>query len=234
MEPNNIEFCVYGALGLFTDPYSRIGGEKTTYQIPTYQAIKEICKSIYWKPTFIWVVDEIRVMNPIITETHGVRPIKLNSMQPDIANYTYLFDCKYQVRAHIEWNINRPEYANDRSYEKHLEIAKRCIKKGGRRDVFLGTRDCQAHVVPCIFGEGDGAYDNVDIMGFGLMYHGLTYPDEAYSEETQGYLTVNMWSPIMRNGVIKFLRPEECPHHKKTKEMEIKKFNTTKSDGESK
>lgn len=49
---NSIEFKVYGRYALFTDPLTKTGGEKYTYQIPTYQALKGICESIYWKPTF--------------------------------------------------------------------------------------------------------------------------------------------------------------------------------------
>ena len=75
------------------------------------------------------------------------------------------------------------------------------IEKGGRRDIFLGTRECQGYVEPCAFGEGTGAYDDIPELSFGLMYHGLTYPDEAYSQETQGKMTANFWYPVMKNGV---------------------------------
>ena len=98
------------------------------------------------------------------------------------------------------------------------------IEKGGRRDVFLGTRECQAYVVPCSFDADEGFYDNIDELSFGVMYHGITYPDEAYSEETQEKMTVNMWSPVMKKGVITFPRPENCPHHKTVREMKMKKF----------
>ena len=56
------------------------------------------------------------------------------------------------------------------------------------------------------------------------MYHGLTYPDEAYSDETRGRMTANFWYPVMRKGVIQFLRPEDCPLHKSLREMEMKPF----------
>jgi len=62
LERNSIEFKVWGRYALFTDPLTRIGGEKCSYHIPTYEALKGIAKSIYWKPTFVWVVDEVRVM----------------------------------------------------------------------------------------------------------------------------------------------------------------------------
>ena len=54
---NMVDFQVSGRYALFTDPITRIGGEKATYQIPTYQALKGILESVYWKPTLIWVID---------------------------------------------------------------------------------------------------------------------------------------------------------------------------------
>lgn len=66
---NAIEYKVYGKYALFTDPLTKTGGEKLSYQVPTYQALKGITESIYWKPTFTWVIDECRVMHPIRTES---------------------------------------------------------------------------------------------------------------------------------------------------------------------
>ena len=57
-KPNIIEYTVFGRYALFTDPLSKTGGEKCSYQIPTYQALKGITESIYWKPTITWVIDE--------------------------------------------------------------------------------------------------------------------------------------------------------------------------------
>lgn len=74
---NTVQFKVYGKYALFSDPITRPGGEKISYQVPTYQAIKGITESIYWKPTFIWYVDKIRIMKRIQTESKGVRPIKI-------------------------------------------------------------------------------------------------------------------------------------------------------------
>ena len=221
--PNIVEFQVSGDYGLFSDPIMRVGGEKCTYQIPTYDALKGILHSVYWKPTIIWRIDDVRVLNPIQTEVKGIRPIKYSGGN-DLSYYTYLKNCRYQVRAHFEWNENRPELASDRNENKHHEIAKRMIQKGGRRDIFLGARECQGYVEPCVFGEGPGAYDGTPELAFGLMYHGITYADEAWSEETKGKMTANFWYPIMRQGVIHFQRPEECPLHKTLGEMKIKPF----------
>lgn len=221
--PNIVEFEVTGDYGLFSDPIMRVGGEKASYQVPTYEALKGILMSVYWKPTLIWIIDEVRIMNRIQTEVKGVRPIKYYNDKNDLAYYTYLKNCRYQVRAHFEWNENRPELAEDRSENKHHQIAKRMIAKGGRRDIFLGTRECQGYVEPCVFGEGEGAYDDIPELSFGLMYHGITYSDEAYSPETQGKMTARFWRPVMKKGVIKFIRPEECIH-KELRSMSVKAF----------
>lgn len=229
--PNQVAFEVSGDYGLFSDPLMRVGGEKCSYQVPTYEALKGILSSVYWKPTFIWVIDKVRVMNPIQTEVKGIRPILYTSVIKDgkkkvndLAFYTYLKNCRYQVLAHFEWNENRPELSGDRNENKHHEIARRMIRKGGRRDIFLGARECQGYVEPCVFGEGEGAYDSLPELSFGLMYHGITYADEAYSEETKGKMTARFWYPTMKNGIITFLRPESCPLHKSLREMEMKPF----------
>lgn len=226
MHPNIVEFEVYGDYALFSDPIMRVGGEKCTYQVPTYEALKGILSSVYWKPTIVWIIDKVRVMNPIQTEVKGIRPIKYTGGN-DLSFYTYLKNCRYQVMAHFEWNENRPELIGDRNENKHHCIAKRMIEKGGRRDIFLGTRECQGYVVPCNFGEGEGHYDNIQELAFGLMYHGITYADEAFSEETKNCMTARFWYPKMQNGVINFLRPEKCPLYKKLRPMEMKIFSET-------
>lgn len=221
--PNVVEFAVTGDYALFSDPVTRLGGEKCSYPIPTYEALKGILSSIYWKPTIVWIVDEVRVMEPITMEVKGIRPIKYHGGN-DLAYYTYLKKCRYHVRAHFEWNENRPELTADRNENKYHQIALKMIKKGGRRDIFLGTRECQAYVESCVFMEGAGAYDDTSRLEFGLMYHGITYADEAYSSETAGKMTARFWHPVMEKGVIHFLRPEECPYHKPLRDMEIKPF----------
>ena len=142
--PNIVEFELYGPYGLFSDPITRVGGEKSTYQVPTYEALKGALSSVYWKPTLIWYIDAVRVMNPIQTEVKGVRTLPYAKGNSDLFYYTYLKDCRYQVRAHFEWNWNRPELEQDRNEYKHHEIARRMIRKGGRRDVYHRARPARA------------------------------------------------------------------------------------------
>ena len=180
---------------------------------------------MYWKPTIIWVIDAVRVMNPIRTETKGIRPIAYNGGN-DLSYYTYLKDVRYQVRAHFEWNENRPELEADRNEHKHHNIARRMIERGGRRDIFLGTRECQGYVEPCVFDQGEGAYDQLEgEIAYGFMYHGITYADEAALPEDKGRMTVRFWHPVMQErGIIEFLRPEECREKRHIREMSIKTF----------
>ena len=119
---NSIEFKVYGRYALFTDPQTKTGGEKYTYQIPTYQALKGICESIYWKPTFQWVIDDVRIMNPIRTQSQGIRPIHYQDSKNDLSIYTYLKDVEYQVRAHFVWNENRKDLVGDRNENKKRNL----------------------------------------------------------------------------------------------------------------
>ena len=222
--PNEIEFVVSGDYALFSDPISKTGGELISYPVPTYEALKGVLASIYWKPTLIWHIDEVRVMNKIRTVSKAVRLPKRD--KTDLSNFTYLKDCVYQVRAHFEWNENRPELAADRNEGKHFEIAQRMLRRGGRRDIYLGKRECQADVEPCVFGEGESFYDGTGKLDLGFMYHGITYADEAYSEETKGMLTVRFWNAVMEDGVIRFPRPENIPIEmcKTEHEMEIRPF----------
>jgi CRISPR-associated protein Cas5d len=211
---NIVEFQVTGKYALFTDPLTKIGGEKFSYQIPTYEALKGILSSVYWKPTIVWVIDKVRVMKRIKTETRSARPIKYRGGN-DLSMYTYLAYVEYQVQAHFEWNLYREDLAQDRNENKHYFIAKRMIERGGRRDVFLGTRECQGYVEPCRFGEGPGEYDNYGELAFDLMFHGFDYPDEIGKNEFHA----RFWHPKMIAGVIKFIHPEECTIRKFVRPM---------------
>lgn len=218
---NSVEFKITGRYAMFADPITRVGGEKFTYQIPTYQALKGILESVYWKPTFIWYIDAVRVMNKIQTESKGIKPIKMGGGN-DLSYYTYLRDVEYQVLAHFEWNKHRPELKDDRNEHKHHNIARRCIKKGGRRDIFLGTRECQGYVEPCVFREGESFYDQYGDLDFGVMFHGYDYPDETGKDE----LVVRLWRPKMENGIIRFPMPKDCdPSMRRLiRKMTAKKF----------
>jgi len=232
---NIVEFKVTGRYALFTDPLTKIGGEKCSYQIPTYEALKGILSSVYWKPTIIWIIDKVRVMSAIKTQTRSSKPLNYGGVYPSareagkksepfnsLAIYTYLAEVEYQVQAHFVWNMNRKDLDNDRNENKHFFVAKRMIDRGGRRDVFLGTRECQGYVEPCRFGEGKGFYDDYGELSFGLMFHGFDYPDEYGKSEFHSRL----WQAKMIDGVVDFPRPEACPYRKFVRPMTAQEIQT--------
>lgn len=211
---NQVAFTVKGRYALFSDPITRVGGEKFSYLIPTYEALKGITCSIYWRPTFTWVIDKVRIIKSIQTESKSVKPLMYYGGN-QLSIYTYLFDVEYQALAHFEWNEQRSDMINDRIDGKHFSVAQRMIERGGRRDIFLGTRECQGYVQPCTFLEGKGFYDSTEEMTFGLMFHGFDYPDTSGLSE----LTGRFWHPIMKNGVVEFIRPELCPIKERKRAM---------------
>jgi CRISPR-associated protein Cas5d len=221
---NSIEFKVHGRYALFTDPLTKVGGEKCSYHVPTYEALKGIVKSIYWKPTLIWVIDEVRVMKRIRTQTKGTKPQEFGGGNT-LAIYTFLADVEYQVRAHFEWNAHRTALKEDQIEGKHFAIAQRMVERGGRQDIFLGTRDCQGYVESCKFGDGAGDLDDAGELAFGLMFHGFDYPDETGDSK----LHARFWRQTMNNGVIRFDRPEDCAVHRYVRDMTVKPFGLDES-----
>jgi len=207
MTKEYLEYEFWGPNALYTDPLSR-GGEKLSFQIPTYQSLIGTTESIYWKPTFTYVIDDLRILNPIQVESKAMRPFdkRLAIDHNTLAYYTYLTKVRYQVRCHIEWNLQREDLASDRNMKKHVAIFKRALKAGGRRDIFLGTRECQGYVKPQVFGTGVGYYDEVTSQYFGLMFHGYNYP----SDTGDPMFSVRMTAPTMVHGMVHFERPEEC------------------------
>lgn len=148
-----------------------------------------------------------------------MRPVKVDGSN-DLAYYSYLKKVKYQVRAHFEFNQQRPDLQHDFNEHKHHNIAKRCVERGGRRDVFLGARECQAYVEYEAFGSGSGAYDDVEELHYGIMVHGIDYPGEI----TNNVLTTRLWSPVMKKGVITFIRPEACTIRRPLSARSVKSF----------
>lgn len=215
MKDRTLEFLVTGDYALFTDPVTKLGGEKLSYPIPTYSALKGIVDSIYWKPSIKWVIDELRVLNPIWMDAKATKTLAMNG-ESSLSYNTYLVDVAYQVRCHFEFNKNKPNLKNDWIVKKHASIAKRALKNGGRCNIFLGTSECRAFVEPCNFGEGKGWYDDSGEISFGVMFHGFNYPNETGKD----ILETRLWLPKMVNGYVSFIKPEDCKIVRTIRKME--------------
>jgi CRISPR-associated protein Cas5d len=112
--------------------------------------------------------------------------------------------------------MNRPDLAGDRNEDKHYQIAQRMLEKGGRRDIFLGSRECQGYVEPCRFNGEPGYYDGEGELSYGLMFHSFEYPSESGIEK----LYARFWQAKISAGVLNFLRPESCPHKREIRPMQ--------------
>ena len=98
--------------------------KKCSYHIPTYEAIKGITESIYWKPSFVWVVDRVRIMRPIRTEAKNMKPINLSGGNT-LATYTYLADVRYQVLAHFG-----VVHGGQGGHDGAVQVGARCVRIG--------------------------------------------------------------------------------------------------------
>ena len=222
---NSIEFRVWGRYALFSDALVRMGGERASCPVPTYQALKGIAESIYWKPSILWVVDSVRVMNPIRTESKSIRPISYEGKANTLSIYSYLAEPCYEVRAHFianPWRTEPDLIADGQNENKHHSIARRMVARGGRRDIFLGTRECQAYVEPCVYGAEEGYYDHRGEIDLGVMFHSFAYPDETGKNE----LGVRLWRARMVNGEIAFPAPQDCDPalYRRIRAMQPKRF----------
>lgn len=203
--PNIIQFEIRGRYALFTDPLTSCGGEKCSLPVPTYEALKGVARGIHSNREFSWVIDAVRVMNPISTESITLSRLNYFECGSDISVYTYLRNVRYKVLAHMEF----PDDTPPDTQHKHYSIARRMLRKGGKREMFLGTKSCPAEVSPSHFHDGVGFYDDIS-EDFGLMYHGITYESgEAHS--------VQLFNCRMKHGIIAFPRSEECPISRRIK-----------------
>ena len=200
----------------YIEPMNLLHGRSRNHFAP----LKGVCESIYWKPTFQWVVDSVRVLNAFQSQSKGMRPISLRNEPATLSSYTYLKDVRYEVCAHFEWNPLRADLAADRNENKHYFMAQRSLERGGRRDIFLGTRECQGYVEPLPEAPLAGAFDALEQMPFGNMFHGFDYGDTGEG----GQMVARFFEPVMARGIITFPRPEACKVRRTVKPMEGKSF----------
>lgn len=215
-------YRVYGDYALFTDPQVRGGGEKFTYQVPTYQALQGITDQIYWKPTLKHVIEEVIILNEIKTEPIGTRPVTKAGQSNDLSYYTYLRNVEYFIKGHFKWNEHRDGLKSDRNTKKHEAIFKRALSRGGRRDIFLGTRECVGFVEPIDITqfENPNSYYLNQKMSLGLMYHSMSYPDDHGRDE----LVANYDNYLLKKGKIIFSPPEDTLIHYIVNDYSIKDF----------
>lgn len=83
----------------------------------------------------------------------------------------------------------------------------RSLAKGGRRDIFLGTRECVGFAEVLTEDEYEKTpsfYEN-QILSLGIMFHSFNY-GESQDDHLISYYT----ETFMKNGIIHFKPQKEC------------------------
>jgi CRISPR-associated protein Cas5d len=145
-------------------------------------------------------------MNPIQTEVIGTRAL-VGNMKADLNYVSYLINVEYLVRFHMEWNDNRPDLVYDRNIKKHEAIMEKSIKRGGRRDIFIGTRECVAtaeYITKEEYMQAKSAYEG-QVLSLGIMFQEFEYPTDS-NEPLKSYFK----ETFMKDGIIKFDSREKC------------------------
>jgi len=202
----NFYVRVTGDLALFTSPQSKAGGERTSYLVPTRQALTGIVDGVYFKPSIQNIVTEVKVMNRIQTEVHGIRNLLKNGGS-DLSYISYLHNVEYLVKFHFIWNKARPDLQQDWISKKHEAIMTRSLDKGGRLDLFLGARECHATATGISekeYKDSVSFYDEQEV-DLGLMFHSFAYPINEKDSLRSYFTTIRMI-----NGIIKFKAQSEC------------------------
>lgn len=209
-----------GDYALFTEPSTKGGGERYSYPVPTQEALRGITSKIYWKPTIKIVIDEVKIINQIKRETHGVRTLThvfINKGQgTDLAHYTFLVDVEYLVKFHIEWNEGRPDLVHDRNAGKHMAMMERSIERGGRLPIFLGISECRGYVESITeeaYHTEESIYQGVTVP-FGLMFNRFYYGDDGEVELEENTIMTTFADVTMVDGVINFELVEEVTKNK--------------------
>ena len=107
---NTVTFKVWGRYALFTDPLTRIGGEKYLLSGSDLRGAER-----HLEFGVLEADHRVGHRQSAGDETHphtGPRAQSLSSINGgsnDLSIYTYLADVEYQVQAHFDWNENRPD-----------------------------------------------------------------------------------------------------------------------------
>lgn len=216
---------VYGAYALFTDNLSKGGGEKFSYQVPTFQALKGIVEACYWKPSLYYIIDEVKIINRIKTQTKSILSPLDKYGDKDRNYFTYLQNVEYAIKFHFEWNEARPDLKVDWQEKKHEQILLRSMQRGGRRDIFLGTRECVGFIERLREHEYESletAYEGRNIS-LGIMFHSFSYPQTGYDIKSNELIS-NYTPIVMKSGIISFCRPEDCKIHHNIGQYKVRKF----------
>ncbi len=210
---------VWGPMACFTRPEMK--AERVSYDVITPSAARGILEATYWKPQMRWVIDRIRVLEPIrwasVRRNEVAEKIPLGSVKTAVRTgrgrlglvieherqqraATILRDVDYIIEAHIEvLDRSGPETKPE---AKHLDQFNRRLDAGQVfHRPYLGTREFAADVAPV---EGDPPACPDELRGridLGFMLLDIDFADR---------MTPRFFRAVMQDGVISVPDPRSA------------------------
>ena len=192
-----VKLHVWGDYACFTRPEMKV--ERVSYDVMTPSAARGILEAIHWKPAIRWVVDRIRVLNPIRFDTirrnelggripakkvgEAMRRGRTNGLATMIEDdrqqraATVLRDVAYVIEAHFELtSAAKP----DDTPAKHAAMFNRRAARGQCfQRPYLGTREFPAHFAPAPDGPLPALPADHRKRDLGWMLHDIDYVNDS-------------------------------------------------------
>jgi len=206
-----LEVKVWGAFACFTRPEMKV--ERVSYPAPPASAARGILEAIFWKPEFIWRVEEVQVLKPIryfsilrnevshrMSDASALK--RLNGGAPyDAAedrtqrHTLALRDVAYIIKAQVDLKpgVNADE-AKFRDQFRRRVAAGRCFATP-----YLGCREFSA-----AFAEPDGSEMPIDLTDdLGPMLLDLVYEPPVNGQHS-GRGKPLFFNARLEHGVLRF------------------------------
>ncbi len=212
-----VRLKVWGEYACFTRPEMKV--ERVSYDVITPSAARGILEAIYWKPAIRWVIERIRVLNPIRFDT--IRRNEVAGKLPLTAVRKAMQDGKSPVETFVD--EDRQQRAalvlrdvayiieacfdftgeEDRNTAKHKEMFERRAQKGQCfHRPYLGCREFPA-MFELLDGPTPAPHESLNgPRDLGYMLHDIDFAD---------HMTPRFFRPTMIDGVIE-VPHTDCPN----------------------
>ncbi|MFW6028978.1 MAG: type I-C CRISPR-associated protein Cas5c [Halanaerobiales bacterium] len=181
-----VQVKVWGDFACFTRPDMKV--ERMSYRVMTPSAARGILSSIFWKPEFHWIIQKIKILNPIrhisvrrneVKQKISPRSVKtwMKNKKHDryfadqdrtqrntlaLRDVSYIIEANIQLKKHAE-NIHPAKYRDQ--FRRRVNKGK-CYKRP-----YLGNREFSAYFAPV-----DGSEKAIDVSDqLGRMLFDLQY-----------------------------------------------------------
>jgi len=211
---DQVSILVSGQFACFARPEMKL--ERVSYDVITPAAARGILEAVYWKPEVRWVIDEIRVVNPIRFQTVWrnnigarvpVAPLRKAMETGDVSQLGIAINGKYRVQPDtvlrdvayvITATLSQRPGPQHGGMKMHWDIIRKRLRKGQCfNQPCLGSGEFPATVRLLEPGEaGPSAIDETRDLGF-MLYDAT--PDhqnrERYFRATLDHGVVRVPTP---------------------------------------